>query len=355
VKHILRIIDANANRAREGLRVMEDAARFALDDRSLSEQLKGLRHDLQSALRSCPGYPLGLLAARDVEGDVGTTTSTSQERSRADLRDVALAAAGRTSEALRSIEESFKVLGEGGADFESLRYRLYTLEQGLALALSARAAPQWRLCILITESLCRLPWERIAEAALAGGADCLQLREKTLEDRELLARARRLRRLAPPGGPVSVIINDRPDIALLAGADGVHLGQHDLSIEDVRRLAGDRLIIGGSSGDLDEARRVAGADYLGVGPMFATTTKDKPVRGGVAYLREFLASEQFGRLPHLAIGGITPDNVGQLWAAGCRGVAVSAAVCSAPDPASVCRRLLREAPQAGHSQGSDGL
>jgi thiamine-phosphate pyrophosphorylase len=348
-----RIIDANANRAREALRVMEDLARFALDDPKLSSDLKSLRHDLRAAIDSLSDHGLDRgtrLASRDTDHDVGTTISTPAEARRDSLRDVALAAASRLTEALRSIEEASKTLsatgpaglsGVSGA-FESLRYRAYTAEQQLALALTTGRCPQWRLCVLLTADLCKdRPWLLIAEAAIAGGADCLQLREKTLDARELLSRARALVALAKPRN-VSIIINDRPDIALLAGADGVHLGQTDLPVAEARRLAGDRLLIGVSTTNLDQARAAAraGADYCGLGPMFPTTTKHKPFIAGPEYLRSYLADLMLARIPHLAIGGITPDNISTLTAAGCRGIAVSSAVCAAPDPESACRALI---------------
>jgi thiamine-phosphate pyrophosphorylase len=130
-------------------------------------------------------------------------------------------------------------------------------------------------------------------------------------------------------------------VALLSGADGVHLGQSDLTVRDVRRLAGARLIVGVSTHSHEEAERAAddGADYCGVGAMFATGTKPRAV-SGPEYLRWYTGSARVSRIPHLAIGGITPQRVGALVAAGCRGVAVSAAVCGAEDPAGVCREIL---------------
>lgn len=345
---LLRIIDAAANRAREALRVMEDVARFALDDAALSADLKGARHEFDAgmtALAEATGGAGGLLAARDTPGDVGTAIATDREGSRAGLRDVAAAACKRLTEALRSVEECGKVGSPAAAArFEALRYRAYELERRLMTALRAGRAPQWTLCVLITESLCtHHTWDRIAQLAIEGGADCLQLREKTIDAGELLTRARRLVALAR--GRAAVVINDRPDVALLAGADGVHVGQTDLPVRDVRRLAGDRLLVGVSTSNPEQARQAAadGADLCGVGPMFATTTKHKPVLAGPGYLRAYLA--EFGGadgrpvIPHLAIGGITPENVRELAAAGCRGIAVSGAVCAAQRPAEVCRAL----------------
>jgi thiamine-phosphate pyrophosphorylase len=348
----LRIIDANANRAREALRVIEDIARFGLDDPTLSEALKNLRHDLREALDGL-GIDKGtLLSSRDVEGDVGAAISTPSEMKRLGLRDVALAAASRLAEALRSLEECAKALSRDGKPFESLRYRAYNLEKGLVLALGAGGCPQWRLCVLITGSLCAPhSWDTVAAQAIEGGADCLQLREKELSARELLSRAKRLVAIArevagggsDPRGRANIVVNDRPDIAVLSGADGVHLGQSDLPVADVRSVAGFDLWIGVSTSNLDEARAAIrdGADMCGVGPMFPTTTKDKPRISGPKYLKDYLADPIISERPHLAIGGITPENIGQVRAAGGRGVAVSSCVCNAEKPGEVCTALRR--------------
>jgi thiamine-phosphate pyrophosphorylase len=138
-----------------------------------------------------------------------------------------------------------------------------------------------------------------------------------------------------------VIVNDRVDVALAAGADGVHLGMGDLPIVEARRICGDELLIGASTHSLDEARSAAaaGTDYCGVGAMFVSSTKDRAV-SGPGYLRDYLGAPTLAEIPHLAIGGITIENIGVLAAAGCRGIAVSSAVCGAEDPEGVCRALL---------------
>lgn len=334
-----RILDANANRAREALRVMEDAARFVLDDQRLSRQIKQLRHDLAEALTA-----VGPLESwRDTPGDVGTSITTDREMDRAGVAGVAAAAGKRLSEALRSLEEFGKTLPQAACGFaqkiESLRYRGYTLEQQLNAALMSGRAQQWKLCVLISESLCPdHDWMRVAEAVVEGGADCIQLREKQLDATELLDRTHQLVALCRPKG-VSVIVNDRPDVALLGEADGVHLGQTDLPCNEVRKLVGTQLIIGVSTSNLDEAKQALadGADYCGVGPMFPTTTKHKPVLAGPAYLKEYLAWNQ---LPHLAISGITPGNIADLVAVGVHGIAVSSAVCNAKDPQAVTQQIM---------------
>jgi len=202
---------------------------------------------------------------------------------------------------------------------------------------------RWRLCVLISESLCAgRDWWSLVQSIVGSPdgkrwVDCIQLREKMLSDRELLERAQRLVGLCRAHG-VGVIINDRPDIAVLAGADGVHLGQDDLPCAQVRQWLGDEFIIGVSTSCLDHAKQALddGADYCGVGPMFPTATKHKDIIVGPDYLRQYLA---WGKLPHLAIGGITPDNVVSLRQAGARGIAASGAVCWAADPPQAANQL----------------
>jgi thiamine-phosphate pyrophosphorylase len=345
MRHTDRILDANANRAREALRVMEEAARFVLDDAKLCAAIKGARHELAAALEE-----LGLtVGCRDTTGDVGTEVEGGGEYTRESVESVAAAAGKRLSEALRCLEEYGKLREDGGAfarRVERLRYAGYELERRLIEALAYERAPQWRVCVLITESMCEHHgWLDVAEACLAGGADCLQLREKSLEGAELVERAARLVELAAHGSEVSVIVNDRVDVALASGAHGVHLGQCDLSVEAARRVAkggGKRgaFWVGVSTHNLKEAERAvaSSADYCGVGAMFTTTTKDRKP-SGLAYLQRFV--RDYGEVPHLAIGGVTVENVGALAEAGARGVAVSSVVCGAKKPGVVVGKLRR--------------
>ena len=177
----------------------------------------------------------------------------------------------------------------------------------------------------------------LVEAAVRGGADIVQLRHKSLARGELLALARRVREIADRSGAI-FIVNDHVDIALLSGADGVHLGPDDLSLASARRLAGNRLLIGASASSPEAARAAIahGADYLGSGPAFATPIKsEKPVIGpkGVA------AIAAASSVPVFAIGGIDESNVAQLTAEGLHRACVIRAVAEAPDPEAVARRL----------------
>jgi len=244
------------------------------------------------------------------------------------------------------IEETAKCVGGAGdpaGRVKALRYAVYELAKTVSARLPA-IGPEWRLCVLLTAGLCPGgKWERVAEAAIEGGADCVQLREKSLGDRNQLARARRLVEISGASERrVWVVINDRPDIALLSGADGVHVGQGDLAPADVRTVAGHGMLVGVSTSSIENAVAAtrAGASSVGLGPMFPSTTKPKNEIAGEAYLRAFLADRRVSHLPHLCIGGITPENAGSLVDAGARGLAVSSAVCGADDPAGVCRSLV---------------
>lgn len=335
-RDVRRILDANGNRAREAARVMEEAARFLIDDQSLASACKIFRHDLSLALKATG--PLSTF--RDTKGDVGTKITTATERVRRNAAEVVSAAAKRLAEALRSCEEYGKLVDARiGSRFEKLRYRAYTLEAKLLMLLPQ--APQWRLCVILTETMCQHPWLDVAAAALDGGADCLQLREKNISDRMIIRRVRQLLRLSD--GRASIILNDRVDLAAASEADGVHLGQGDLPLSAARQIMPGR-IIGQSTHSQTEAFRAAagGADYCGVGAIHATTTK-KRKPSGLKYLKQFVKTHP--TMPHLAIGGITPDNVGSVVAEGARGIAVSAVVCGDRKPATVVRKLIRQIPR----------
>jgi thiamine-phosphate pyrophosphorylase len=334
-----RILDASANRAREGLRVVEDYVRFVLDDPGLTRRLKEVRHRLAEALR---GFDDDLLiGSRETREDVGTHIMTHSEQVRENPRAVLTANFKRTAEALRTLEEYGKLVDVWLAGrFEILRYDVYTLEKlTLSAVHSYRALGEARLMVLVggLPTLGDLTW--VVGEALAGGADVIQLREKNLPDRELLSRAREVRILTAHA-KTRFILNDRPDLARLAGADGVHVGQEDLTVRDARRIVGPNLVIGVSTHDRRQldAAVVSGAGYLGVGPVFPSATKEfsEPELAGLAFVQ---AAAEATNLPWFAIGGITEKNVQRVLDAGATRIAVSAAVVHAPSPRLATARL----------------
>jgi thiamine-phosphate pyrophosphorylase len=210
------------------------------------------------------------LAARDTLGDVGTVIGTDSEYRRGSAVDVARASFKRVQEALRTLEEFGKLLDCDTAGLarriEQLRYRLYTAEKAvLRTQFSRERLVDQRLYLLVTASSCVAGCEAVVRAALTAGVKIVQMREKTVPDRKLVEQARRLREWTR-GSDALLIVNDRPDIAVLAEADGVHVGQDELSVRDARRIIGPDRLVGVSTHTIEQARQAVldGADYLGV-------------------------------------------------------------------------------------------
>lgn len=335
---VARILDAAANRAREALRVLEDHCRFALDDRLLSGECKTLRHDLAGILETLPLHDL--LESRDTRRDVGTDLSTVREHQRYSIHAIVEANCKRLQEALRSLEEYGKLRGPDlGPAFEQLRYRSYTLERALMLGGSARERlADVALCVLLSVGSCRASLEWTIQEAAAGGAGMIQFRAKGLTDRELLEEARRIRRVTRQAR-VLFIVNDRPEIARLAEADGVHVGQDDLPVKEARRVVGPGALLGVSTHSLEQVGSAVldGASYLGVGPVFPSRTKSFENLAGTDFVRAALAETS---LPIFAIGGINQHTIADVAAAGAGRVAVSQAICEAEDPRRVAAELV---------------
>lgn len=343
MREIYRILDANFNRTREALRVIEDCGRFALNDPATTAMAKTLRSDLRTVVEALPRGEL--LTARDTPGDVGTVITSAGEADRGGLDGVVTAACKRLTESLRTLEEYAKVVAPQQAfRLERMRYDAYTLEARVAgrLLEAGRFAREVKLYVLITSRLCKRSVLETARAAIHGGADAVQLREKDLADDQFLALAAELRELTDETGKI-LIINDRADIAAIVGADGIHLGLHDLGVAEVRRLLRPGAIVGKTSHTLAEAHAAvnAGADYVSAGPLFPTATKPGLEVQGLDYLRQVCAEIP---LPNVPIGGITADNVAQAVQAGAKRVAVCAAVCSADDPQKAAETIRKHIP-----------
>ncbi len=347
MNEIYRILDANFNRAREALRVIEDCGRFALNDPAITATAKTLRSELTELLAQLPADRM--ITSRDTPGDIGTDLTSPTEHKREDMADVVAAAASRLGESLRTIEEYSKTVApQCTLSVERMRYNSYTLAQRLTsrLLVAGRMADSGVYAI-ISRHLCKGSLLQTARAILAGGARVLQLREKDMADKQILATAAELRELTDEMDRL-LIINDRPDIAAIVAADGVHLGQDDLPISDVRRLLRPGAIVGRSTHTLAQAKAAVneGADYIGFGAIFDTATKTNPIVVGCDQLQAVLAEVS---LPVVAIGGITAGNVGELADVGAKCVAVSSAICSADDPKAATAAIaagLQAAPAA---------
>ena len=198
-----------------------------------------------------------------------------------------------------------------------------------------------RLYLVVTEAACLGPWEVAVERALRSGVvDVVQLREKGLDDAAFLARAARLRGWTAPAG-VLLVLNDRAHLVAAADADGVHVGEHDLPVAEARRVVGPDRLVGVSTHDAREVAAIgpSGADYGGLGPCYATTTKRlERAPGGPALVR---ACARATDRPLFPIGGITAENVADLVAAGATRAAVGAGILGRADPEAAARAIGR--------------
>jgi thiamine-phosphate pyrophosphorylase len=337
---ILRVVDAAANRAAEGLRVVEDYLRFVLDDSHLTAECKRLRHDLRAGLSAF--RPTDLHAARNTEADVGTSISTPAETTRTDAWDVCTASFSRIAQSLRTLEEYGKVLAPAvGGRFEALRYQTYTLQRVTDSARnSGERLHAVRLLVLIDGCASAKQFVTLVDALVSCGVGAIQLRDKKLPDRPLADRARQLRTRTRGTGTL-MFVNDRPDVAVVSHADGVHIGQADLHVKDVRTVVGPRMLIGVSTHSIGQARQAVrdGANLIGAGPTFRSSTKAFDRLAGLPLLA---AVHKEIRLPAFAIGGIDSENLAQVLTTGVKRIAVGAAVTRSGDPATASRQLLEQ-------------
>ncbi|MFP3879882.1 MAG: thiamine phosphate synthase [Dehalococcoidia bacterium] len=347
-RQVLRIIDANLNRSSEGLRVLEDIARFLLNDAELRRRLRALRHELAQETESLGVMPL---SQRDSEHDSGRPYPSSRreltaaKRTTAGLPDLVVANARRVEEALRVIEEVAKLpeisAKLNSAGFERIRFALYGLEQDLVSRVSRREKTERMagLYVIVDRQFLGGRDElNIASQIIEGGARVIQLRDKQSKKGELLLVARRLKELCDRSG-ILLIVNDYLDIAMAVEADGLHVGQGDLPMPVIRRELPIDSIVGCSVTTLSQAMQAEneGADYIAVGSMFPTTTKKGVTVVGVGMLKDI---KRMVATPLVAIGGINQSNVSEVVAAGADAVAVISDVLGKDDPKLAVEELI---------------
>lgn len=337
---MLRLLDANFDRIGEGLRVLEEVARFLLNDAGLCQRLKALRHNL---VKGELAAETGMVSARDVAGDAGAFTRLPEANHR-DLAALIAANSRRVQESIRVLEEFARLpdtpLKAGPEDWEKRRYELYDLERQL-MSRVLRRDKQSRLkglyVIVDTGALEGRDALDVAAGAIRGGASVIQLRDKMLPRRELIDLARKIKGICAESGALFVV-NDCLDVALAAEADGLHVGQEDMPVAEARRLLPFDRLIGRSTHGLEEALRAEadGADYIAVGSIYPTPSKEKCEVIGLESLRQIRARVS---LPVVAIGGITCQNLDEVMRAGADGVAVISAVLHAANVERAAREM----------------
>jgi thiamine-phosphate pyrophosphorylase len=329
---VYRILDANLDRAREGLRIIEEWCRFGLNNSQLTGECKRERQELAS------WHTAELRAARDTPGDPGTELTHPQEEQRTSIKTLLQANFCRVQEALRVLEEYGKLYNPNmGKALKQMRYRIYTLESDLM------GYQRQHLLLRSHLYLVTSPHEKLldtVEAALKGGLTLVQYRDKFADDTVRLEQARKLKQLCHAYGAI-FIINDRVDLALAVDADGVHLGQQDLPTPIARQLLGPHRLIGRSTTNQQEMQAAIadGVDYIGVGPVYETPTKEGKTAAGLEYV---IHAAKNCPIPWFAIGGIDTSNINDVINAGAHRVAVVRSLMQAEQPTLVTQFFISQ-------------
>lgn len=329
---VCRILDANLDRAREGLRIIEEWCRFGLNHSEWANECKQLRQELAK------WHDVELRKSRDTPGDPGTELTHPQEEQRNSIEALLQANFCRVQEAFRVLEEYGKLYQEEmGIAFKKMRYRIYSLESGLLSYHRQEQLAKTQLYLVTSPSENLL---NIVESALQGGLALVQYRDKKAEDSTRLQFAQKLCQLCHRYGAL-FLVNDRVDLALAVNADGVHLGQQDIPISLARQLLGSGKIIGRSTTNPEEMKRAIddGADYIGIGPVYETPTKANKNATGLDYVRY---AAQHSTVPWFAIGGVDINNLEDVLAAGAERVAVVRAIMEAEQPTLVTQYFISQ-------------
>ena len=339
----LRVIDASLNRAAEGLRFLEDSARFVLNDKALTEQLKALRHIIISG-----DWPFHkqLIQSRDSQRDVGAVLEVDGSKNKKSLPSAIVANSRRVQEALRTLEEIAKIEGTvipvSSEKLQQARFNMYIIEKNLLSLLMRHDKAKLikgLYAVIDTNSLKGRDHLEITKKVIRGGVKIIQLRDKTTSKKDLLPLVQDLKNLCTEKG-VLFIMNDNLDLALAVNADGLHIGQEDLPVSTARKLAPVDMLIGCSVFNVEQAQKAVtdGADYLGVGAIFPTLRKDTVVVG----LEPLRQIKKTVSVPLVAIGGITINNAAEVRRAGADAIAVIGAILGNASPEKATRELIRK-------------
>jgi len=320
MKKIYRILDANVNRAAEGIRVVEDICRFSFENEDLTKKLRNSRHAIRKNLKDFDSH---ILRHRDSNHDIGKRITAKNKLDKKDsLKQIITANFKRALEATRVIEEISKTTAnmyEIGKIYENIRYELYYLEKDVLGLLNKKTIPKGIYGITFERFSNGKTNIQIVKEMIENGIKIIQYREKDKSFKKMYEEATILREMTKKAN-VLFIINDHIELAQMVDVDGVHIGQDDWPLEEVRKLLGDEKIIGLSTHSKEQAIEAVklGADYIGVGPIFDTKTKEYATVG-IEYL-EFVA--QNIKIPFVAIGGIKEGNIKEVVNAGAKSIAL---------------------------------
>ncbi len=324
-RDVLRLLDANLNRAVEGVRVLEESARMLFDDSVLTTSLKDIRHELVYIFKQEKKLDRLMIFARDSERDVLRNGETKSEQSRNDVISVVRANAGRAEEAVRSIEEfiklSFPSLSER---FKKIRFRLYDIEKTLVLRIHSQKLvnkERLGLCVIIETGYTgeELDITGITRSVIGEGAGTVMYLDRVSDDRSYLTNAGKMLD-ACGNDEVTTVLYDRLDCAMVLGADGVHLDTGGIPAAACRSIAGEGFVIGYTvpdehSPDIDSLN---GVDYLIINIISEITSKKQDI---LSALRKTVSQSP---VPVVASGGVALNNIEQILECGVTGIAIKA-------------------------------
>jgi len=332
---ILRIIDANFNRVREGIRVIEDGIRFYFENEEIYRKIKDFRHDFSKIVVECFGFE-EMRKTREAEKDIGKKFDKIKRET---IKSTIEKNFQRVEEGIRTIEEYSKILKPSfSISFHNLRFKFYEIEKKVTQIISKK-----KLCPPLFYVILNLEDGKenfsFYEKVINGKPDIIQLRYKGKNDKFFLSIARKLRKMI--NDDIIFLINDRVDICILSEADGVHLGKEDLSPEDARKLIPDKIIGVSTSGK--GLKRIKEVDYIAVGSIFPSPTKPekKPIGSDI-----LTVIKKEITIPLIAIGGINLCNVEEVIEKGADGVAVISAVENSPDPEKSVKKFKEKVKKA---------
>ncbi len=335
---VAQLIDANLDRAREGLRVIEDWCRFGLNRKDLVVTLKDWRHQLGAHHHEI------YKKARATKKDPGIGLNHSSQENRHSAEQIIAANCSRVQEALRVLEEFTRSIDpELAACASKIRYELYELESTiLTSTIKSHRFQKLQYCNLCLITSPQRELSKTVAKALEAGIRMVQYRCKNGSDFERIIEAQELASLCKKHEAL-FIVNDRIDLALAVDADGVHLGQDDMPTRIARNLLGTEKLIGRSThcSKQIQAAEDEGCDYLGVGPVYPTRTKPQDKPSGITYVNE---ASKASKLPWFAIGGINCSNLSEVLSAGAKRVALSEAIMHTNNTAKTILELLEQMP-----------
>jgi len=313
-----RILDANLNRLNEALKLIEDISRFTTRDRILLTKIRQIRQELLSVKKALPWTRF--IKYRDSQHDPGRRISFDSTP-RHSITDIVISNFTRAKESSRVLEEVLKAVYPNiSKKIKKIRFLIYDIEKSMILYFQKIFDPS--IYVLVDSAYVkRYHLKQVIEVLRKNGATMIQLRVTNKSDREFMNYGRTIRKMLKTHD-IRFIVNNRLDIALACGADGVHLGQDDIPISIARDLLGDGIIIGLSAHNIAEAKKAEkdGADYIGVGSVFKTRTKPDAKVCGLQRLRSICRSV---KIPVVGIGGIDSSNYQSVLKTGASGIAVS--------------------------------